>query len=880
MKIRNLLLLLILGHMALSSMSQSLSYDIRLNQVGYLPNSIKQAAIINTESDSFQIINSSDNSVVFKGQCLPAVYYSSSDENVRIADFTLLTAPGDYVLVVDDLGKSLPFSISEDVFISLSKASIKAFFFNRASMEIQSAYGGIYARKEGHPDTSVIVLPSAASAARPEGTIISTPGGWYDAGDYNKYIVNSGISVFTLLSAYETYPEYFDTLNLSIPESDNQIPDILDEALWNIKWMMTMQDTVDGGVYHKTTEASFSSFVMPDKVTAKRYVTAKSTAATLDFAAIMAMTARIIKPYDPQLANQALKQAIKAWQWAQNNPQKAFTNPSASGSYPAVSTGEYGDSNFDDEFLWSAAELYITTKDLSYYNKINLTQAFDIPGWGNVKTLGLLSLLVNKESLTAEADTTLVKTKLLNLIEDAKNNIITSPYRIPGDYYYWGGNNAYANLGMLFMQAFKLTHNAGYFNAALSTLDYLLGKNATKYCFVTGSGTKRPMNIHHRISGSDGIAEPVPGFLVGGPNPGNVTDCGSSSYPSLLPAKSYLDQQCSYSTNEIAINWNAPLAFLTGAVQCEYLANFTDSMPGYFSVSASNITLPYKAGTKYQVVIEGNTQWSLNSSADWIGISQQSGTSSTVVDVYSKTDNTGSAVREGKIYVYNSDLLIDSINVQQKGISKTFRIEAEDYSGMLGLQTETTTDTGGGLNLGYVDPGDWATYNLDVSFSGIYDVTFRHAGYAGNFDVSIDDNFLQNVAFAATSGWQDWVSYTSQMTLIKGEHVMKLDFKAAGINLNWMDFNWVSEVNIYLKENNDQIYVYPNPASRYLNIEFTSAGNQATIQLVSMDGKILINHVCQGSVKEQIDISDMTKGMYLLKLNFNSNVYTKKIIIN
>ena len=134
---------------------------------------------------------------------------------------------------------------------------------------------------------------------RPAGTIISTPYGWYDAGDYNKYIVNSGISTFTLLSAYETYPSYFDTLELNIPESGNGIPDILDEALWNIRWMMTMQDTTDGGVYNKTTEASFSSFVMPAQVTTTRYVAAKGTAATLDFAAIMAMTARIYKNYLP-----------------------------------------------------------------------------------------------------------------------------------------------------------------------------------------------------------------------------------------------------------------------------------------------------------------------------------------------------------------------------------------------------------------------------------------------------------------------------------------------------------------------------------------------------------------------------------------------------
>jgi endoglucanase len=293
---------------------------------------------------------------VFQGQLLPPVYYTSSGEEVSLADFTLLTEPGEYVLVVDDLGKSVPFRINENVFVNLSKALVKAFYYNRASTPIESEFAGVYARAEGHPDTAVIVLPSAASENRPAGTKISTPGGWYDAGDYNKYIVSSGGTIFDLLSAYETYPAFYDTLSLNIPESNNNIPDILDEALWNIKWMMTMQDE-DGGVYNKTTEANFSGFVMPSEVTATRYVTAKGTAATLDFAAVMAMTARIYKKYDAELANRALLQAEKAWQWAKANPNVAFNNPAASGNYPAINTGGYGDSDFTDEFWWCAAEL-------------------------------------------------------------------------------------------------------------------------------------------------------------------------------------------------------------------------------------------------------------------------------------------------------------------------------------------------------------------------------------------------------------------------------------------------------------------------------------------------------------------------------------------
>ena len=94
----------------------------------------------------------------------------------------------------------------------------------RASLPIEKKYAGKWARPKGHPDEMVLIHSSAATRQRPEGTLISSPGGWYDAGDYNKYIVNSGISVYTLLSLYEDFPEHMKTVKLNIPESGNGLP--------------------------------------------------------------------------------------------------------------------------------------------------------------------------------------------------------------------------------------------------------------------------------------------------------------------------------------------------------------------------------------------------------------------------------------------------------------------------------------------------------------------------------------------------------------------------------------------------------------------------------------------------------------------------------
>lgn len=853
------------------------SHDIRLNQVGFLPNSIKYAAVVNSESNAFSVKTSDLSVTVLTGKLSSPEYFTSADEDVRIADFSSLDQPGVYVLQIDGLGQSVPFSVQNDIFIPISKALIKGFYFNRASTELLPEHAGIFSREAGHPDTAVVVHPSGASVERPAGTIILTPYGWYDAGDYNKYIVNSGISTFTLLSAYESYPQYFDTLSLNIPESDNNIPDILDEAMWNIKWMMSMQDPNDGGVYNKTTTASFEHQVKPSQAVMTRYVITKTTAATLDFAAIMAMTARIYKPYLPALADEVLEMSKNALDWAKANPDIPFSKPQASGIYPSISTGSYGDEYFEDEFSWCAAELYITTKDDKYYEEIQLdSDLYDVPNSGSVRTLGLLSLLVNRKNLTSVADTNLAKQKLLGLIKPTKNNTINTPYRIPGEYFGWGGNAIYGNRGMLLMQAYSISKDAGYFNAAVSTLDYLLGRNATSYCFVTGQGAKSPKHIHHRISTSDAVADPVPGLLAGGPNPGNVDkDCGASQYPSLLPAKAYLDQTCSYTTNEIAINWSAPLVFLAGGIQAAYLTNFEESMASYLILSVTSINLPFKSGSKANITLSANTDWTLSSSVNWINFSSTSGEEGwEEIIVSANEDNPGEETREAYIYVSSNDKVVDSVYVSQNGVRKDFRLEAENFIEMFGLQTESTLDLGGGENIGYVDINDWVDYNIEVSYHGVYQVNVRHAGMLGGFDILIDGLKVQSVSVPATNDWQDWESHGFEITLPEGSHTLRFAFTKQGVNLNWFQFNWLREpeegVFVNPVPDND-LTLYPVPASEYIILS-ANKRKVENIEIYSIHGKLVYNDNTNGLKTIKIDLSDVSPGIYILKARMASGI--------
>lgn len=548
---------------------------VRLNQIGFYPAAPKEAVVVDAPAGDFYITTVVEGDTVFAGALGMEHVWEASGEHVRRADFSALQQAGDYVLVVPGGGTSYPFEIKEAVHRPIATAGLKGYYFQRASTALDARYAGVWARAAGHADEVVQVHASAATAERPTGTLMAAPRGWYDAGDYNKYIVNSGISTYTLLALYEHYPAFAASLEANIPESGDAVPDVLDEALWNLRWMLAMQDPNDGGVYHKLTHANFQGEVMPDQATAPRYVVQKSTPATLDFAAVMAQAARIFDDFDdafPGLADSMQTAALVAWHWARRNPGVGYNQRALNEAHdPDVVTGAYGGSDFSDEMAWAAVELFITSEADSFLTIASpLAQEADVPSWGSVRTLGWYSLLHHRERAAAVVDTVSMKSRYLSFADALVSARAEVPFgtvmgNTPQDFV-WGSNAVAANQGMALMQAFQLTADSTYLWAALSNLDYLLGRNATGFSFVTGIGDHTPMHPHHRPSQADGIAAPVPGLLAGGPNPGQQDGC---TYASDLPARSYVDDWCSYASNEIAINWNAPLVYLAGAIEAE-----------------------------------------------------------------------------------------------------------------------------------------------------------------------------------------------------------------------------------------------------------------------------------------------------------------------
>ena len=524
------------------------------NQVGYLPSdSISLVAL--DEATSAWLTNISMDT--FHLNIHPAKFWEYANQSYTLLQYPDTLQQGRYDIWING-NNTASIRIDKNAYAPLAKAALKAFYLTRASMDIEEKYAGKFHRTAGHPDTLIYVHASAADTHRPEGTIISSPGGWYDAGDYNKYIVNSAITVYTLLSFYEAFPQYCTRqLNVDIPKTDTTLPDILEEAWYNINWMLTMQ-APDGGVYHKLTTLTFEDFVQPVEAKKQRFVVQKSTPATLDFAAVMAKAARIYKQFDITKHQQLHHAAQAAMKWAQNHPDSYYNQP------PDVKTGAYPDTTLTDEWLWAQTELALLNGNTNSLSPDSFkVLPYTTPSWDVVTTLAGLTILQHQDSFPQEI-VSLSNQKMDILLSKLYAKYHQSAMLTSLDYFKWGSNSDALNQAVLGIFGFKYLNNHNYLRLAKENSNYLLGRNATGYCFITGFGELSPIHIHHRISGSDSVVEPLPGLVVGGPNLVVPDDMGNERSP--FPGMSYIDNIDSYSTNEVAINWNAPAVFVFGAL--------------------------------------------------------------------------------------------------------------------------------------------------------------------------------------------------------------------------------------------------------------------------------------------------------------------------
>jgi endoglucanase len=562
---------------------QQPTHGIRVNQESYVPGLPKQATLVSDSTTPLPwTLHNAAGAAVATGQTTPRGADAASGENVHSIDFSGFDTEGTGYTLTVGAETSFPFDISTDGLKKLRYDSLAFFYNQRSGTPIDATYvGAAYARPAGH----VNVAPNQGDNNVPCrsdltcGYTLDVRGGWYDAGDHGKYVVNGGIAAWQLLDEYERALALGDASalgdgKLAIPEQGNGVPDILDEARWEVDFLLEMQ-VPDGApqagmVHHKIHDAQWTGLpTRPDQDSQPRRLSPPSTAATLNMAAVAAQASRLWRTIDPAYSAKLLAAASTAYAAAKANPSVLADPNDGTGG------GTYSDNTVTDEFYWAAAELYTTTGKRAYrddvtgsslYRGVSFnTHGFD---WGSTGALGDITLTLVRNDLPA-ADIAAIKTAITTTADSHLTQMSSmgypAPYRTADGSYEWGSNGLVANNGVVLALAYDFTKQDKYRVGAFQAMYYLLGRNPANYSYVSGHGDQPVQNVHHRFWAHEldpTLPTAPPGALSGGPNSGLQDPTAARLLAGCKPQRCFVDDIQAYSVNEVAVNWNSALAWL------------------------------------------------------------------------------------------------------------------------------------------------------------------------------------------------------------------------------------------------------------------------------------------------------------------------------
>ncbi|MBB5868273.1 endoglucanase [Allocatelliglobosispora scoriae] len=613
---------------------------VKVNQVAYVPGLAKVATLVSSSGSPVAwTLKNSSGTTVASGQTTVRGADTLSGDNVHLIDFTSYDTAGTGYVLSAGGSNSYPFDISADPVKRLRYDALAFFYHQRSGIAIDAQYvTSTYARPAGHLNVSPNQGDNNVPCRTSCGYTLDVRGGWYDAGDQGKYVVNGGIAAWQLLNIYERAisvagadASALGDGKMAIPERANGIPDVLDEARWEVEFLLKMQvpdgRTNAGLVHHKIHDQNWTGLpTRPNQDSQPRLLSPVSTAATLNLAAVAAQAARIFRTIDPTFSARALAAAEKAYAAAKANPNRIADPNDGTGG------GSYSDSTLTDEFYWAAAELYVTTGSATYrtdvtgsslYKGAGFTKGYD---WGWTAGLGDTTIALVSNGLPA-ADIAATRTAMTGFADRLLTQVATQGYPAPfattNAAYYWGSNGQVANNADVLALAYDFTGQEKYRTGVFQTLDYLLGRNPLNQSYIAGYGEKAVRNVHHRFwanqnDGSLPIAPP--GSFSGGPNAGLDDPIAQAQLAGCKSQKCFIDDIGAYSVNEVAINWNSGLAWLASwaaeksgtTTPPDTTAPTTPGTPTASGITATSATLTWAASTDnvgvagYEVVNASN----------------------------------------------------------------------------------------------------------------------------------------------------------------------------------------------------------------------------------------------------------------------------------
>ena len=557
----------------------TISPNIKIDQFGYRPLDAKFAIIAKPQigagapssynpSVNFKIRRWNDDVEVFSGNLVAwnnGATQAQSGDKVWWFDFSNLTTNGDYYVYdpVNNVG-SYKFQINENIYTNVFKVAQKALFYQRCGTALSPNNGVTWHHAACHIANNQDVNCRLVTDKTNIATTKNLSGGWHDAGDYNKYVNYSYVALHNLLFAYQETPSVFGD-NLNIPESQNGVPDILDEIKYELDWLVKMQQN-DGSVLSKVAVIDFSDASPPNNDAANRYYGAASTSSTLTVASVFAHAYVVFKdiPTYATYAQSLKTKAELAWTWAANNPSVIFTNTGFQSSNPEIDSYERAAVK-----TCAAAMLFAATANTIYktYFETNYTTLHPYV-WSYFYTFegtygDILLYYANLQNTTPS-----VSSNIRNHFSESTNsngdffinyNSKADAYRafMKDEDYVWGNNQHKALLGVMYENMIKYNikpvNDTEYRTQSLDYLHFLHGVNPLNYVMISNTGnigaSKPVMQIYHAWTG-DGTPldnNPIPGLMTGGYN---KNYSGNNNYFNNQPIlKHYLDWNTSYPEN-------------------------------------------------------------------------------------------------------------------------------------------------------------------------------------------------------------------------------------------------------------------------------------------------------------------------------------------
>jgi endoglucanase len=600
---------------------------ILIDQFGYRTTSIKTAVIrdpqvgydsahIYTPGNIYAVIDSKTNEQVFTGT--PEAWKngtadSSSGDKTWWFDFSAVTVPGSYyVLDVDSNYCSYEFEIRENIYEDVMVQAIRTFFYQRSGFAKQPPF----ACEEWADEASHLQDKKARDflAKADASTEWDVSGGWYDAGDYNKYTSWTASYIVDFMKAFIENPGVWGD-DYNIPESGNNIPDILDEAKWGLDHLLRLQ--LPNGSLLSVVGVSHAS--PPSKTTGPSYYGRPNTSGTLNAAGAFAIASKVYRSIGMKAYADTLKnRAVKAWNWALDNPNVIFRNNTGTTSGLAAGQQETDDYGRFMAKMEAAVFLYEITGEARYktFFESNYTQVH-LMQW----TFAYPFEKENQEALlyytSLNGISPAVKTNILNkyrtAMDQAENfaayRTKKDPYLAHIKDYTWGSNAVKSSQALMYIAyinyGLNAQNNAEALAAAENYIHYIHGVNPMNLVYLSNMyhfGAENTVNEFYHSWFTDGSAKwdrtgtsiygPAPGFLTGGPNPSYNWDgccpsgCGSSSNnarcfaESISPPKgqpnqkSYKDFNTSWPLNSWSVTENS----------CGYQLNYIRLLARFLTV--------------------------------------------------------------------------------------------------------------------------------------------------------------------------------------------------------------------------------------------------------------------------------------------------------